>query len=218
MNCSYSTAEHNASSDPLLPHSIHLTISYRFESATYSIGKIPINFRFFSCECKVKMKVSSRWGYYKRILPRQTQTAHSTYLESLTVIWTQETWILILPGHMTHLQPIPPKLILIPILGNTGIRMEFHNTSDTRGIIEYSYCCHTRLHLGFSAKLRILQVSACNIERRYDLTLTITPSHRPTHQPNHPPTAKLFLSTLCGVSTPIVPLIKKECQYCQAQA
>ena len=42
-------------------------------------------------------------------------------------------------------------------------------------------CCHTRLHLGFSAKLRIWQVPACKMEPQNGVILWLGP-----------PTAKLF--------------------------
>ena len=60
------------------------------------------------------------------------------------------------------------------------------------------------VHLGFSAKLRIWQVSACKMEPQngFMILAWTTP---------HPPTAKIFLSMLCGVPTPTVPLINKEC-------
>ena len=57
--------------------------------------------------------------------------------------------------------------------------------------------CHTRLHLGFSAKLRILQVPACKMEPRSGIIICLRP---PT--PPHP-TAKLFLRIMCGVPTPL---------------
>ena len=45
------------------------------------------------------------------------------------------------------------------------------------------YNCHTRLHLGFSAKLRIWQVSACKMEPRSGMIMYVGPTHPPTHPP-----------------------------------
>ena len=44
----------------------------------------------------------------------------------------------------------------------------------------YTYC-HTRLHLGFSAKLRIWQASACKMEPRSGYISCKTPTHPPCH-------------------------------------
>ena len=45
--------------------------------------------------------------------------------------------------------------------------------------------CHTRLHLGFSAKLRIWQAPACKMEPRSGMIMYLQP---PTHHPpTHPP-------------------------------
>ena len=51
----------------------------------------------------------------------------------------------------------------------------------------YRSNCHTRLHLGFSAKLRIWQVSACKMEPRSG---NISWKN---HPPTHPPTIWIFL-------------------------
>ena len=77
--------------------------------------------------------------------------------------------------------------------------------------------CHTRLHLGFSAKLRIWQDGAT---KWYDFDLGTT---HPLLGQNWiitlflsmlygvPPPSICFLSMLCGVPNPFVPLIKKVC-------
>ena len=66
------------------------------------------------------------------------------------------------------------------------------------------YNCHTRLHHGLSAKLRIWQVPACRMEPQvFFFYLAWTPH-------THPPTAKLFLSMLCGV----LPPPNKVCAAC----
>ena len=51
-------------------------------------------------------------------------------------------------------------------------------------------CCHTRLHLGFSTKLKIWQVPTCKMDPWSGIILWIvthqpTTTHSPTH---HPPT------------------------------
>ena len=74
------------------------------------------------------------------------------------------------------------------------------------------YYCHTRLHLGFSAKLRIQQVLACKMEPRSGIIFCKNRPDRP--DPTDQPVQfkdLLFLSMLCGVPTPIVPLINKVC-------
>ena len=58
--------------------------------------------------------------------------------------------------------------------------------------------CHTRLHLGYSAKLGIWQVPACKMEPRRGIILM----KPPTHPPTHPPRRTSFFAT-CR------PLIKK---------
>ena len=73
--------------------------------------------------------------------------------------------------------------------------------------------CHTRLHLGFSAKLGIWQVSACKMEPRSGIIIWqnfLPPA--PAAARTHPPAAKLFLSMLCGVPTQILAPIKMEPQ------
>ena len=53
--------------------------------------------------------------------------------------------------------------------------------------------CHTRLHLGFSAKMRIWQVAACKMEPQRGIVLDQKPpTHPPTH---HPPAGHLFLTS-----------------------
>ena len=93
--------------------------------------------------------------------------------------------------------------------------------------------CHTWLHLGYSARLRIWQVSAFKMESKSGIFFCL--DHPPTQPPtpNSPPTAEIFLLMLCGIpdpivspstryvrcppiqymfcSTPIVPPIKKVC-------
>ena len=73
--------------------------------------------------------------------------------------------------------------------------------------------CHTRLHLGFSAKLRIWQVPACKMEPRSGIIFCKNPTRPDSTRPDHPVQFRdlLFLSMLCGVPTPIVPLINKVC-------
>ena len=43
--------------------------------------------------------------------------------------------------------------------------------------------CHTRLHLGFSAKLRIWQASACKMEPRSGIIFCQKPAGRPADRP-----------------------------------
>ena len=57
------------------------------------------------------------------------------------------------------------------------------NSNLKDGATKWPYCCHTRLHLGFSAKLRIWQVSACKMESRSGNI----------SWKNHPPTIWIFL-------------------------
>ena len=45
-----------------------------------------------------------------------------------------------------------------------------------------AYYCHTRLHLGFSAKLRIWQVPACKMEPQSDYIMQSGPATQPPHQ------------------------------------
>ena len=74
--------------------------------------------------------------------------------------------------------------------------------------------CHTRLHLGFSANLRILQVPKCKMEPRSGNIFCKNQPDRPTDRPTDQPVQfkeLLLLSMLCGVPTPIVPLINKVC-------
>ena len=59
----------------------------------------------------------------------------------------------------------------------------------------------------FSAKLGIWQVSACKIEPRSGIIILTAPE--PVRA--NPPAAKLFVSMLCGVPTPILPPINKVC-------
>ena len=61
-----------------------------------------------------------------------------------------------------------------------------------------SIYCHTRLHLDFSAKLRIWQVSTCKMEPRSGTIITDWASQPSTYFDT------LALSMLCGVPTPIV--------------
>ena len=56
--------------------------------------------------------------------------------------------------------------------------------------------CHTRLHLGFSAKLRILQVSPCKMEPRSGIISCKIPTRPPTHPPIHPPTRQVSFGSL----------------------
>ena len=65
---------------------------------------------------------------------------------------------------------------------------------------------HTRLHLGFSAKLRIWQVSACKMEPQSGTIITLELASQPT---SSVPT--LIISMLCGVPTPIVPSLNEVC-------
>ena len=61
------------------------------------------------------------------------------------------------------------------------------------------------LHLGFSAKLNMRQVSACKMEPQSGFMIYLGPptTHPPTHPPiPYPPTAKLFLFQCCAVSPP----------------
>ena len=65
--------------------------------------------------------------------------------------------------------------------------------------------CHIQLHLGFSAKLKMCQVSACKMEPQSGFMIYLGPptTHPPTHPPiPYPPTAKLFLFQCCAVSPP----------------
>ena len=72
-----------------------------------------------------------------------------------------------------------------------------------------SHFCHTRLHLGFSANLRIWQVSACKMEPQRGIILM--------KPPTQPPAAHLFLTDpmttgslfWCEVLTPIGPFFRK---------
>ena len=64
--------------------------------------------------------------------------------------------------------------------------------------------CHTRASSS-SENLASFSLQDGATKRYYFLAWT-TP-----HPPTHPPTAKLFLSMLCGVPTPIVPPINKVC-------
>ena len=52
----------------------------------------------------------------------------------------------------------------------------------------YTRCCHTRLHLGFSANLRIWQVSACKMEPQRGIILM---------KPTQPPTLRPYGSSYC---------------------
>ena len=91
--------------------------------------------------------------------------------------------------------------------------------------------CRTQLHYGFSAKLKIWEVPACKMEPQSGVILWLGPSA--PHPSTHPqlsffccavsppqqsmcaavsrPPSKCFLSMLCGVPTPIIPLIKMVC-------
>ena len=86
--------------------------------------------------------------------------------------------------------------------------------------------CHTPLHFGFSAMLRIWHVQACKMEPQVSFILWLGPSTHPqlgffckccaVSSPQQsmcgvPPPSICFLSMLCGVPTPFVPLIKKVC-------
>ena len=90
----------------------------------------------------------------------------------------------------------------------------------TATMMEY---CHTRLHLGFSAKLGIWQVPTCKMEPRSGYIFC---QNRPaTRPPGRPPpdhmdvrlarklefVGCLVLLMLCGVPTPIVHPIHKLC-------
>ena len=54
--------------------------------------------------------------------------------------------------------------------------------------IKHKGFCHTRLHLGFSANLRIQQVPACKMEPQSGRIMWRTPPNHPT---THPPTNRL---------------------------
>ena len=57
------------------------------------------------------------------------------------------------------------------------------NERSLSSFLQYSFqYCHTRLHLGFSAKLRIWQASACKMEPRSGIISCKKPS---THPPRH---------------------------------
>ena len=60
-----------------------------------------------------------------------------------------------------------------------------HSISQARLSLLY---CHTRLHLGFSAKLRIWQVPACKMEPQHCIIVMKPPTHPPA---THPPTRNL---------------------------
>ena len=60
-------------------------------------------------------------------------------------------------------------------------------------------CCHTRLHLGYSAKLRIWQVSACKMEPQSGTIITLELASHPASQPA---VYLLWLSQCCAVSPP----------------
>ena len=53
--------------------------------------------------------------------------------------------------------------------------------------INITHCCHTRLHLGFSAMLKIQQVSACKMEPQSGMIMYLGPTTQ-TPQPTHPHT------------------------------
>ena len=79
-------------------------------------------------------------------------------------------------------------------------------------LIWFLWFCHTRLHLEFSAKLRIWQVPTCKMEPRSGIIIwqnLLLPAPEPAR--TDPPTAKLFLSMLCGVPIPILTPINKVC-------
>ena len=94
----------------------------------------------------------------------------------------------------------------------------------TNKLLKESYC-HTRLHLGFSAKLRIWQVPACKMEPRSGIIFCKNRPDRPTTQsslrtcfffqccavspPQLFPTSAKYVR--CPPSHPIVYLIKKVC-------
>ena len=91
------------------------------------------------------------------------------------------------------------------------VHRKFLDSQDNNKNIDrwFTYC-HTRLHLGFSAKLRIWQVTTCKLEPRSGIIIWqnfLLPAPEPAR--SDPPTAKLFLSMLCGVPTPILPPINK---------
>ena len=76
------------------------------------------------------------------------------------------------PGHLLQKEYEQGKTLdkLGSMIKQNQAGMLFISVSNSWGSI--CFFCHTRLHLGFSAELRILQVSACNMEPRSGTIIT----------------------------------------------
>ena len=66
----------------------------------------------------------------------------------------------------------------------------------SNNLLSQIFFCHTRLHLEFSAKLRIWQVPTCKMEPQSGIIALI--NHPPGHPPTRPPTR-----STCAVSPPV---------------
>ena len=85
--------------------------------------------------------------------------------------------------------------------------------------------CRTRLHLGFSAKLRIWQVSACKMEPRSGTKITGPASHPPPSNPSTEPKCSwinilvnlVWINTTMNLRWPTVDInpFALFCQYMQ---
>ena len=126
------------------------------------------------------------------------------YIQVSTFLYSGSTAlgpILSLPSFVTFRQFLPLD-ILVLLFFSTSFWLKY---------------CHTRLHLGFSAKLRIWQLPACKMEPQSGIILWLGP---PTHSPPTHPQLSFFCKccwvsppqqSMCGVPTPFVPLIMKVC-------
>ena len=95
-----------------------------------------------------------------------------------------------------------------PIQGWSPTRRKYSTNS-----INY---CHTRLHLGFSAKLRIWQVPTCKMEPRSGIIIAkIQPASQPTIQPASQPSPAYLsfhcINDMCGVPPPLLSNILEFC-------
>ena len=73
--------------------------------------------------------------------------------------------------------------------GSILVRNMARITLSVNLILTTVWFCHTRLHLGFSAKLKIWQVPTCKMEPRSGIISCNNgpPIHPSTHPPTHPP-------------------------------
>ena len=74
-----------------------------------------------------------------------------------------------------------------------------------------TYYCHTRLHLGLSAYLRIWQVSACKMEPQSGTIITLEPASHPASQPPSQPCTYFDSLNIVRCPHPNCSIINKVC-------